>query len=61
LAAGLVGNLASILGLCTKKHRGSLKAGMQTTLFTTLTCSSMRLDLKHRYGGVGEKVRHIIL
>jgi site-specific DNA recombinase len=28
----LVGNLAAILGLCTKKHPGSLEAGVQTTL-----------------------------
>jgi site-specific DNA recombinase len=28
----LVGNLAAILGLCTKKHPGSMGAGVQTTL-----------------------------
>src|SRR5262249_5135009 len=28
----LVGNLAAILGLCTKKHPGSLEAGVQVTV-----------------------------
>ena len=28
----LVGNLAAILGLCTKKHPGSLEAGVEVTL-----------------------------
>jgi hypothetical protein len=43
------GDMTKSLGAALRRSVDWLRG-----LATTLTCSSMRLDLKHRYGGVGK-------